>query len=466
MSCDAVKGEIMAQTMHPPTQHPAATEAITLDSLPAKKSYAPPPPPPPEEAANTTTVLQPLALTLPIKLKLVSATLAFFNTGINDGSLGALIPYILRSYNISTGYMALPYGVQFLGWLLAALIGGYARITLGTGGMLILGAFLQFIAQVFRFWIPPFGLFATTFFVVALGQAFQDTQANTFVSNVKHAHRWLGVIHGCYALGGLVGPLIAAALASNFEGQWAKFYTVPLGIGFVNVVFCVYAFRDETPAYARLKHRHVHNMQTTGDVRRSTFAAKELAATAKQKGVWLLSLFFFLYLGAAITAGGWVVEYLHVVQERPLSQVGYMNAAFMGGTALGRFVLAEPTYRLGERRMLFIYAILCLGLQVVFWQVDIIAVGAVTISIMGFLLGPMFATAVSVGSKIIPPELNQPGLAMVFLIAQAGGSVFPGVTGLIASRAGVATLQPILVGLLAATAVSWIAVPNAKKSPT
>ena len=416
-----------------------------------------------ESPTNTTSALQPLELTPAIYLKLASATLAFFNTGINDGSLGALIPYILRTYSISTAWMALPYGIQFTGWLLAALFGGYIRVSLGTGGMLILGAFLQFASQAFRFWVPPFGLFGVTFLTVALGQALQDTQANTFVSSVRNAHRWLGVVHGCYALGGLVGPLIAAALASNFAGHWAKFYTVPLGVGFLNLVLCIYAFRDETPMYARFKRRDVYNLQTTGEVRRSAFAANELGATVKQKSVWLLSIFFFIYLGTAITAGGWVVEYLHVVRGGPLSQVGYMNAAFMGGMALGRVVLAEPTYRLGEKRMLLIYGVLSIGLQVVFWRVDIIAVGAVMISVMGFLLGPMFATGVSVGSKIIPRELHQPGLAMVFLVAHAGGSIFPGVTGVITSQAGVATLQPILVGLLAATAVAWFVVPDPKK---
>jgi fucose permease len=120
--------------------------------------------------------------------------------------------------------MAIPYGVAFSGWLAAAIFGGYIRFSLGSGGYLITGAALQFLAQVFRFWKPPFGLFAASFFLVALGQAFQDTQANSFVATVKGAHRWLGVIHGCYAVGGLVGPLIAAAIASTFAGQWAAFY--------------------------------------------------------------------------------------------------------------------------------------------------------------------------------------------------------------------------------------------------
>lgn len=46
--------------------------------------------------------------------------------------------------------------------------------------------------------------------------------------------------------------------------------------------------------------------------------------------------------------------------------------------------------------MLLIYAIISIGLQIIFWRVELIAVGAVTISIMRSLLGPMFGTAVSV----------------------------------------------------------------------
>lgn len=139
-------------------------------------------------------------------------------------------------------------------------------------------------------------------------------------------------------------------------------------------------------------------------------ARVELVATLKQKPVWLLSLFYFVYLGAAITAGGWVVEYLHVVRGGPLSKIGYVSSGFYGGQALGRFLLAEPTHRFGEKRMLLGYAVLSLALQIVFWRVSNIIVDAVMISVMGFLLGPFFATGISVGSKLIPSELQSSGL--------------------------------------------------------
>lgn len=62
-----------------------------------------------------------------------------------------------------------------------------------------------------------------------------------------------------------------------------------------------------------------------------------------------------------------MVEYLVDVRGGNVKQMGYVPAGFSGGALLGRLILAEPTYRLGERRMIFLYALLCLVLQIVFW---------------------------------------------------------------------------------------------------
>ncbi|KAK3677487.1 hypothetical protein LTR78_002337 [Recurvomyces mirabilis] len=413
---------------------------------------------------STASAAIPLELTFARKLKLISALLCFFNCGVNDGSLGALIPYILRTYNISTGWMAIPYGVTFLGWLIAAFLGGYGRIVLGSGGMIIFGGAVQLLAQCFRPWVPPFSLFSVTFFLVALGQASQEPQCNTFVSRLKNAHRWLGLLHGCYAIGGLTGPLVAAAIASHSPADWAYFYLVPMGFGVVNLGLSCYTFRDETTYYQKRGPRP-SNAGSSSSQRRSAAALVEFKATIKQKSVWLLSIFFFLYLGAAITAGGWVVEYLATVRHGSLSRVGFISAAFYGGLAAGRFALAEPTFRFGEKRMFLVYAIMSLVLQIIFWRVPNVIVDStqVMISLMGFLLGPAFATGISVGSKLIPVELQPSGLAMIFVMAQAGGAIFPAITGVIADSAGVSTLQPILVGLLFAMAISWMLVPDPKK---
>lgn len=67
---------------------------------------------------------------------------------------------------------------------------------------------------------------------------------------------------------------------------------------------------------------------------------------------------------------------------------------------------------------------------------------------------------VSMGSRLFPPAIRSSALAFMFVLGQVGGSMFPAVTGAIASRASVEVLQPMLVGLLIATGVSCLLIPR------
>jgi fucose permease len=394
-------------------------------------------------------------LTLPIIIKLISCAFAFFVAGINDGSIGALIPYILRFYDIGTGSVTATYAAAFSGWLLVALIGGYVSGRIGVGGALVLGATSQLLAQILRIWASSFPVFAMTFFFAALGLAFQDSQANTFVSSVKSAHRWLGVIHACYGFGCLIGPLVATAIASTRPVHWQQFYIFPMSLGVVNLSLVFWAFRKEISVRRGADGEGALTARQGVDK-----ALNEMRATAKQRATWTLSLFFFFYLGVAITAGGWLVEYLVKVRKGQLSNVGYVATGYYGGVALGRLVLVEPTHRFGERPMLLLYSILCLMLQVIFWQVRSVITDAVVVSLMGFLLGPYFAAGITVGTKLLPKEIHAPALSLIFVIGQAGGTLFPVITGVVATKAGVSVLQPILIGLIVVMGLSWAMVPK------
>ncbi|KAJ5994203.1 hypothetical protein N7451_009927 [Penicillium sp. IBT 35674x] len=387
--------------------------------------------------------------------KIFSAGVSFFVAGVNDGSLGSLIPYIIPSYDIGTNMVAVLYGVTFFGWLFAAISNSFIVQHLDLGAMLTLGALLQIIAHVLRTWLPPFPLYAVTFLLASLGQAFNDTHANTFVSSQRGAHRWLGFIHAMYMAGCLAGPFVATAVASaNANSQWNLFYIFPLGLGVVNLALVSLSFHDRM-AVGKKCRQESSEVGSTGKN-----ALKEIKATLSTPGVWLLSLFFFFFLGAAITAGGWMVEYLVKVRNGDVKDMGYVPAGYYGGGFLGRLILAEPTHRFGERRMIFIYAVLCVGLQLVFWLVPNIITEAVAVSLLGFFSGPFFATGISVGSKIFAPEIVSSAIAFVFVLGQIGGSIFPAITGIIAGQVGVKVLQPILVGILGAAGVSWLLLPK------
>lgn len=47
-------------------------------------------------------------------LKVISAGFSFFVAGVNDGSIGALLPYIIREYKINTAIVSVVYVLHFL----------------------------------------------------------------------------------------------------------------------------------------------------------------------------------------------------------------------------------------------------------------------------------------------------------------------------------------------------------------
>lgn len=238
--------------------------------------------------------------------------------------------------------------------------------------MLVLGAVLQVLAQALRTWQTPFGLYVTTFWITSIGQAFQDTHANGYVAGAtKGAHRWLGFIHAMYMTGCLVAPFAASPIASASEPSvWYFFYAVPLAIGVVNLVMCVYAFRDtlrvKGTAQASESEASPASADNAVEPRQST-AFQLIQKTIKQSSLWYISVFFFFYLGMTLTASGWVVEYLVDARDGDLDSVSYVPAGFAGGCLLGRLLLAEPTHRYGERMMGTIYFTICLGVQLIFW---------------------------------------------------------------------------------------------------
>ena len=58
-------------------------------------------------AAGSMIINAKTGLTKKNLLKVIAASVSFFFAGNNDGSLGALTPYILRTYNVGTEYVAL-----------------------------------------------------------------------------------------------------------------------------------------------------------------------------------------------------------------------------------------------------------------------------------------------------------------------------------------------------------------------
>lgn len=192
-----------------------------------------------------------------------------------------------------------------------------------------------------------------------------------------------------YALGCLVSPFVATAIAARVGDRWPLFYLFLVGIGAANTTAVLVTFRDSLKIYDKLNLPEGTEEATPS---RSKTANRDVLDALKSPPVYLLSLFYFFMLGVGITASGWVVEFLVSVRNGRLPDIGYVSAGLSGGMFLGRVLLAEPTHRFGERRMTMGYCCMILALQLVFWLVPNLISSVVSISLLGFFFGPMFAT--------------------------------------------------------------------------
>lgn len=101
--------------------------------------------------------------------------------------------------------------------------------------------------------------------------------------------------------GCLAGPFVSTAVATaGSTSQWGLFYTAPLGVGVVNLLLVCAAFRERIT----FKHPDPAAEVTASGTSRQRDARVEMQKTLASPSVWLLSLYFFFFLGVAITAGG------------------------------------------------------------------------------------------------------------------------------------------------------------------
>ncbi|THC97624.1 hypothetical protein EYZ11_002914 [Aspergillus tanneri] len=323
--------------------------------------------------------------------RVISTNFAVLLVGMNDAATGVLIPYIQPTYQINLLQVSFIYLANFTGYVCACFSNIHVCARIGTGGTLVLGALIQCLGYSFMFWHPPVLLFVAAFFFTGMGVAYQDAQANTFTITINNAHRWLGILHAVYGTGTILAPLIANTIASR-SPSWHLYYMVTLGLGIVNVASLAWTFR---------RSLFKPNVSTAKDT-----AASEFKAVMKNRAVWILNGFFFLYAGVEVGLGGWLVQFLVSVRHGDPKKVGYVASGFWTGFTLGRVILADITHNLGERRMVFIYTALAVFMQLVFWLTPSIIANAVAVCLLGFFIGPFYPVGLYVLTEVIPQELH------------------------------------------------------------
>ncbi|EUC57321.1 MFS general substrate transporter [Rhizoctonia solani AG-3 Rhs1AP] len=385
----------------------------------------------------------------------VACGLCLFLSGWQDGSLGPLIPTIQEYYNLSFTVISVLFVSGCLGFLLAAILNIYLSDRLGFGSLIFLGGVCQAISYAILVPAPPFPVMALAFVTKGFGIGLQDALANGFVGALRNdPSTKMGIIHSLYGVGALISPVIATQFA--YHTHWSYHYVIPLSIASLNLVFLFYTFGFHT-------QEELLGQIQSADVVEAEGKEKKYKQVFESWAIQIVAIFCLLYVGAETTLGGWIVTF--VVEERGGHfSAGYISSGFYGGLMLGRIGLIWLNQKVGERRVVYAYLLLAIGLEMTVWMLPNLIGNATAFALVGVFMGqPMYPISMNILGVIVPKWLLTGSMGWVASIGQVGGALFPFLTGTLIQKHGVHVLQPILVALLGGMLMSWTLVPSSTK---
>lgn len=388
------------------------------------------------------------------RLHLAALFLAFFLSGWTDGSAGPLIPLMQRDYRVGFTLVSLIFVINSVGFLTGAIMNVWLLDRFGFGKVVVLGAVSQIIAYAIQCPAPPFPVFVLSYFFSGFGISLQDAGGNGFVGGLpKDIQATIGCLHACYGFGAFASPLVATHFSNT--KNWSYHYLTSMGMALINItsLSLVFRFKRQEEIYT-----------SSGDYRAPSEAvdsSNKYGQIVKIKSLHLLALCAFLYVGVQVTLGGWIVTF--IIQERHGGKdAGYISSGFYGGLALGRILLIWLNLKVGGH-VVYIYSVIIIALEITIWFVPSLIQNAIAVSFVGVVLGPMHPIIVNQAKALLPRWLLSGCVGWISAVSMAGSAALPFFTGVLATKFGIRSLQPLIVSMMSVLIGVWLFVPKLRR---
>ncbi|KAK7034552.1 hypothetical protein VNI00_012399 [Paramarasmius palmivorus] len=389
---------------------------------------------------------------------------SMFLCGWSDATTGPLLPRIQEFYHVNDAVVSLIFVFQCSGFVIGASMMVPLLYRFGFGKTVVAGAILHMLASGIQAASTSFPLFVSAYLLAGIGVAFQDAGENAYVANMRHnIEMRMGFIHAAYGIGALSSPLAATQFARISDGnRWHYHFLCALGIGLLSAVSLSLAFRFKKQEDCLADIGQLPEESDSGEP--ATNAGGSFKTIFRHKNVHLLSLFVLVYVGVEVTIGantreGWITTYILRLRDGGVNS-GYISSGFFAGITIGRLGLLWLNAKIGDRYAMYLYIFLAIGLELVVWLVPSLIGSGISIALVGILLGPMYPIVMNHAGRILPRWLLTGAVSWVCGFGQSGAALLPFMTGALAGKYGIGTLQPILVAMMATMIVVWAVVPG------
>ncbi|CAO2650243.1 Nn.00g015350.m01.CDS01 [Neocucurbitaria sp. VM-36] len=386
--------------------------------------------------------------------QIVAAMYSFSTLGLFNSSIGAVLPLVSHFYNLTDLHVSLIFVAGPIGYVIAAQCSDTIHARFGQRGVAIIGPLLQIVATglIAAHW-ASFGVVLCAFVIQGLGTGLLDGSWCAWAGSMDKANTISGLLHGSYSLGGAAGPFLVTVITTHGNTWWIWYYVLA-GASILEFAVLLSAFKNETASvYLQNKQSrltHTENISTN--------------TIFRYRATWLCAAYFLTYVGTETAISGWIVSFMLRHRGAPPYLASLSSSGYWVGMAIGRLVLGFATDRIGVRRATGLYFVCALGIEILFAVLSSAAVSVTLMTLLGFVMGPLFPSGVVVLTRLLPGELHVSAVSFVASLGQVGGAFLPFAIGAVVQGLGIGVFRyAILVQTFLALLV-WVAFARVRQT--
>ena len=379
---------------------------------------------------------------------LTVATTIFFMWGLITSLNDVLIPHLKSMFTLNYAEVMLVQSTFFGAYFIMSLPSGKVVAHFGYRASIIAGLIVTGIGALLFLpaaQVQSYPLFLSAFFVLASGITLLQVAANPYVSllgSARLASSRLNLAQALNSLGTTIGPKFGGLLILStavlgaadlvklsptaqtaYRLQQAHSVQGPyIGIAIVLFVLAVVVWLFRLP--------QLENTAVADDSHHRFVDALKLPR------VWFGMLAIFVYVGAEVSIGSFMINYLalpgigHMTEARA---AGYVSL-YWGGAMVGRFIGSALLTRIDTRKLLAFNAVVAVLLV----ATTMLAHGNVAVAsvvAIGLFNSIMFPNIFTLGIEDCGPLTGK--VSSLLVMAIVGGAVIPWLQGALADHVGV-----------------------------
>jgi len=334
---------------------------------------------------------------------------AFIALGLTTASLGPTLPGLAENTASTLQQISYLFTTRSLGYLIGSYVGGFVYDRKIPGHyimsvmLLLMGVLLALAPTVSLLWV-----LSALLLLLGMAEGGLDVGGNTLLvwAYREKVGPFMGGLHFFYGVGAFLSPVIVSQMVLLYGGNIRPAYWL---LALLMLPAIVWLLRLPSPLPA-------------------TDAKGQPVGRSNPVMLALIVAFFFLYVGAEGSFGGWIYTFVIKRQLAGVDVAGYLNSTYWAALTLGRLVSIPLMARYRPATILFadlLGSILSVGLILAF--PDSLTVFAIGVFGAGFCMASVFPVTLVLAERRM--RITGSVTAWFFVGASAGGMFFPWLIG-------------------------------------